>query len=256
MTRLASPNLLSAFTARPTCLWRFDQPGTTCYISHTASPITLHSEGIPAARHTGGPFGSYLAFRGQSWLTCPRQAIGPLDVHGTDAAVSVFAWLRPRGDEPWQFVAGVWDESQSKRQYGLFFNAAGRTLHSRAHRVPAHRQVHGHVSHLGGPTPGRNVCTTYASGATELPDNAWACIGMTYDGHHARVYVNGQLDALDDANPFPYPFGLFNAGRNGAPFHVSANSVAGRMHNFLHADLAMLAVWTHALENTDVPAMP
>jgi hypothetical protein len=56
-------------------------------------------------------------------------------------------------------------------------------------------------------------------------------IAITYDGQYSRVFVDGIFDADEHCNPFPYPNGLFDGGRDGAEFTVGANHGAGIANN-------------------------
>lgn len=235
-------------------LWRFD----------TDRPLALTSTGPVAARlrpvgamptHVeGGPCGGALRFDGRHQLIVPRAELGPLNRCGDRSAVTVIAWLRRLGDSPWQFVAGVWDESRAQRQYGLFLNASAYPTGADHHRSPCRGRVHGHVSNHGGPTPGHRVCLTYATGATELGFDRWHTIAMTFDGTCSRVFVDGHLDCLTNANPLSFPHLLHDGGPDGADFAIGANSVAGETRNYLQADLAAIAIYDRAL--SDIPASP
>jgi hypothetical protein len=216
----------------------------------------LHEQKGPVARVEGGVFGQYSARikRGQ-WLMAVRKDVGALDIHGKDAQVTVVAWVK-RGDRnPWQAIAGVWDETRKKRQYCLFLNAPRGTRADEMKRYPLANRIHGHVSAVGGPTPGEEFCITYSSGATEIPFGPWQCIAMSYDGKASRVFVNGKLDSLEHYNPFPYPDGLFDGGTDGADFTVGAVHRGGSWGNFFDGHLGGLAIYNRALSEDEMAAL-
>lgn len=204
-------------------------------------------------RVSGGIFGPWCArMRSGQWLIVPRIELGPLDIHGNGAQVSVVAWVRRRGIEPWQAIAGAWDETRSKRQYCLFLNALSGTHAGDGKRYPMSDRIHGHVSGVGGPTPGHPFCNSYSSGASAVPVGEWACIAMTYDGEYSRVYRDGRLDALADFNPFPYGEGVFDGGADGADFTVGAVHRGGEWGNFFDGDIAGLAVFDRAVSESEL----
>ncbi len=224
---------------QPLANWNFTE--TNPLISagqhaYTLRPVT------DTIQHT--PDGLYLP-RGQ-WLRLPRADCPALNIHGENAQVTVLAWVR-RQPQPethdCETIAGVWDESRKMRQYCLFLD------------LPiwdSSDQVGGHVSSRGGPTPGHPYCMDAAIGKTPVPFDTWSFIGFTYDGQHARAYLNGQLDARAGRNPFEYPHGLFDGGPNGADFTVGAVSRSGEPGNFFHGTLRQLAIYDRALTATDI----
>jgi hypothetical protein len=184
-----------------------------------------------------------------------RAQIGALDLHGKDAQVTVAAWIRREDKSSWQAVAGVWDETRGKRQYCLFLNAPRGTQADEMKRYPLANRTHGHVSAIGGATPGDKACITYSSGATEIPLHEWHCLAMTYDGRESRVYVDGKLDALEHYNPFPYADGLFDGGAKGAPFTVGAVHRGGEWGNFFGGQIGGLAIFRRALNEAEMLAL-
>ena len=61
-----------------------------------------------------------------------------------------------------------------------------------------------------------------AIGATPVPFGVWQCAAMSYDGKHARAWLNGELDAREERNPYAYAGGIFDGGAKGADFTVGA----------------------------------
>lgn len=238
--------------------WDFQEPANSprTVATGTAPSLREHPAGGAIERVEGGVFGPWCARvrRGQ-WFMVPRAEIGCLDVHGRDAQVSVVAWIRREATEVWQAIAGVWDETRKKRQYCLFLNAPTGTRVSDGLRYPLGNRVHGHVSGVGGPTPGHPYCNSFSSGASDVPFGEWVCIAMTYDGACSRVYVNGRLDALEDFNPYPYDEGLFDGGADGADFTVGAVHRSGEWGNFFGGDIGGLAVFKRALSEAELAAL-
>lgn len=211
----------------------------------------------PIARAEDGVFGKHSAeLKEGQWFRIPREECPALDLHGKEARVSVVAWVK-RGAKKsaWQAVAGLWDESRGKRQYCLFLDAARRTKSTDLTRDPCRDLIHGHVSAVGGPTPGDKFCITYASGATKVPLDAWHAVAMTYDGKHSRVYLDGKLDAVEPYNPFPYADGLYDAGPTGADFTVGSVSVGGKPGNFFVGRLGGLAIYDRALSDEELASL-
>lgn len=238
---LTKPDGLVAF-------WNFQEETGQPRVSCAPHALSLQERKGPIERVDNGVFGSYCANikRGQ-WFIIERKDIGPLDIHGKEAQVSVVAWVRRENAQAWQALAGVWDETRKKRQYCLFLNATRGTRADEMKRYNLANRIHGHVSAIGGPTPGDQFCITYSSGATEIPMGKWHCLAMTYDGQASRVYVDGRLDAFEHYNPFPYPDGLFNGGSKGADFTVGAVHRGGEWGNFFGGQIGGLAVYNRAL---------
>lgn len=232
--------------------WSFGEAAGEDRVSHGAQPLRLREMNGPIARAAEGPFGNAVYFRAGQWLRIPRAELGPLNVHGRGAEVSVVAWIKRERKQPWQTIAGVWDETRGRRQYCLFLNAAKQTDSRTMTRAASHDLFQGHVSAVGGPTPGEKFCITYASNGAEVPFGSWQCLAMTYDGREVRLYRNGILEAAEGMNPFPYPDGLFDGGADGAEFTVGAVSVAGKPGNFLGGWLGGLAVYVRALGDEEI----
>ena len=236
--------------------WDFQEATGKSRLSRPSPALALQEREGPIERATGGVFGPHSARikRGQ-WFMIERKDIGPLNIHGTDAQVTVVAWVKRETKSQWQAIAGVWDETRKKRQYCLFLNAARGTRSDEMKRYPLANRIHGHVSAVGGPTPGDEFCITYSSGATEIPMEGWQCLAMSYDGKSSRVYVNGKLDSFEHYNPFTYPDGLFDGGEDGADFTVGAVHRGGEWGNFFGGDIAGLAVFSRALSEEEMAGM-
>jgi hypothetical protein len=194
-----------------------------------------------------GPFAAELAV-GQ-WLNLPRSQCPALDIHGPDSKVSLFAWLKRRRKPliECEAVAGMWDETRRKRQYALFLDLRIRGSAD---------QAGGHISGIGGPTPGYRYCMDAAIGRTcvEYTDE-WEFVGFTYDGSEARLYRNGCFDARPAHNPYPYPGGLFDAGPEGADFTVGAVHRGGAIGNWFTGFLGGLFVCSSVLTPETILAL-
>jgi hypothetical protein len=251
------PPAIQAVVTQPglVAFWDFrEEPGEPRR-SLAKAQLALQEQKGPIARVDEGPFGHALQLKAGQWLSIPRAAIGPLNIHGKQAQVSVVAWLKRERKEPWQGIAGVWDESRGKRQYCLFVNGPKRTDARTMKREPCKDLFQGHVSDVGGATPGEEFCITYATSGTPVPFDGWQCLAMTYDAREVRLYRNGRLDASEGSNPFPQPNGLFDGGAEGADFTVGSVSVKGKPSNFFAGLLGGVAVFERALSADEVAAL-
>lgn len=221
-----------------------------------ATVFALQEKKGPVERADGGVFGPHAAeiAYGQRFQI-DRKDVGALDIHGKDAQVSVVAWVMRKDPRVWQAIAGVWDETRKKRRSCLFIYASTATRADEMKRYPVKNRVHGHVSAVGGPTPGQEYCITYSSGATEIPMAQWQCIAMSYDGSASKVFVNGKLDSWEFRNPFPYEDGLFDGGADGGDFTVGAVHRGGSWGNFFGGRIGGLAVFKRALTDAEMLEM-
>ncbi len=237
--------------------WDFQEDAGQPRLSKGGSlAYALQERGGPVERAEGGVFGPYSAriSRGQ-WLMVPRRELGELDIHGKEARVTVVSWIKRRDKQPWQALAGVWDETRKKRQYCLFLYGTTATRADEMKRYPVQDRIHGHVSAVGGPTEGERFCITYATGATPIGFGEWHCVAMSYDGAASRVYVDGRLDVWEHRNPFPYTDGLFDGGGEGADFTVGAVHRGGEWGNFFGGDMGGVAVFRRALDDAELLAI-
>ncbi|MBA3699685.1 MAG: LamG domain-containing protein [Planctomycetes bacterium] len=246
-TILAQPGLVA--------FWDFREDAGTPRRSLAKAPLALHEMQGPIAHVAEGPFGHALKLTEGQWLRIPRADIGPLDLHGKQAQVSVLAWLKRERKGAWQGIAGVWDESRGKRQYCLFVNGGKRTDARTMTRTACKDLFQGHVSDVGGPTMGEEFCITYATSGTPVPFTGWQFLAMTYDAREVRLYRNGRFDSSEGSNPFPHPHGLFDAGAEGAEFTVGCVSVKGKPGNFFAGLLGGVAVFDRALTAAEVAAL-
>lgn len=238
--------------------WRFqEEPGTARVAEGSFQAVLLEGNDKPVARANEGLFGEFsLSVQQGQWLRIPRDKLGPLDIHGPEAQVTLIAWVKREADTYWQSVAGVWNESHSGRQYMLFLNARAATDSRTLDRVNCKNRIHGHISALGSKTPGHEVWKQYASGASEVPKGRWHMLAMSYDAKHIRLYLDGKLDAWEHFNPFPYDEGIFDGGEKGSEFTVGANHVREVANNNpFGGKIAGLAVFDRALGEDELAAL-
>lgn len=235
--------------------WDFVEEAGQPRISKAAPALALQEMQGPIERVAEGPFGQAIRLRPGQWLRIPRADLGPLNIHGKDAQVSVVAWVRRESKTAWQAIAGVWDESRKKRQYCLFLSGAKMTDFRTMTRTAARDRIHGHLSAVGGPTPGEDFCITYATSGGTVDFAGWHCLALSYDGKTIRVWRDGVLDEAEGMNPFPYPEGIFDGGAEGAEFTVGSVSVGGKPGNFFGGLIGGLAIFNRALTAEEMRAL-
>ena len=236
--------------------WTFEDGEGHSKKSLVNPSLELLEHNGPVKTLEAGPFGSAIKINQGQWLSIPRDKIGPLDIHGPDAQVTVVAWIHRNKTSHWQAIAGVWDETRGKRQYCLFLNAAKQTDYRTMTRVPSKDRFQGHVSSVGSKTPDEEACITYATSGQTVPMDGWHSLAMTYDGKEVRLYLNGELSEAEGMNPFLYPEGLFDGGKEGADFTVGSVNVAGKPGNFLGATIGGIAVFDRALTASEIESLP
>jgi hypothetical protein len=228
--------------------WDFQQETGRPRIARAGEAAALVDGGVPVERVEGGIFGPYSAgFSEGSYLYTPRSECAALNIHGPKAQVSVVAWLQRHRKRYIQCeaIAGMWNETRKKRQYGLFLDLR---IHNGADNVC------GHVSATGGSTPGYPWCMDAALGFGYIPYFEWQCVAFTYDGSCVRAWLNGGLDARVGFNPYAYPYGLFDGGGDGADFTVGGVHQGGQMGNWFVGRLGGLAVYDRALGQDELLA--
>lgn len=209
-------------------------------LAEQAGPIERVEDGV------FGPYAAKLDF-GQ-WFNLPRSECPALDFHGKAAALTVLAWVKRerRDNRECQAIAGMWNETDKKRQYCLFLDLSIWN---------SGEQVCGHVSSTGGPTPGYPWCMTTAIGASPVAKGEWHAAAFTYDGVYARTYLDGKLDERETYNPYPYDLGLYDGGAEGADFTVGAVYRSGSMGNYYAGLLGGLAVFNRALSDEELAGL-
>lgn len=222
--------------------WDFRHSGEQ-FVAQQGHPYCLRSQARPlqVVDDPHAPFGgrALLVEEGQ-WLSIPRHECPGLDFHGVDGHFTLISWIQ-RGQTSHhgcEFIAGQWNETNRGRQYGLFLNLGVWLLGD---------CICGHLSNVGGPTPGYKYCMDGSMGATEICHDEWHMVAMSYDGKSGYAWLDGRLDLRPGLNPYPMSGGLYDGGKNGSDFTVGAVHRSGEMGNFFCGKIAALAVYRRAL---------
>jgi hypothetical protein len=226
--------------------WDFQEAEGSLRVGKGPYAYALEEMSGPINRVEDGVFGAFSAVLefGQ-WFNLPRKDCPALDFHGAGSKLTILVWLKRENREngQCQAIAGMWNETEKKRQYAMFLDL----------RIwESSDQVGGHVSAEGGPTPGHRWCMSTAIGASKIEKDEWVALAFTYDGTYAKVYVNGVLDERAIYNPYLYDKGLYNGGPTGADFTVGAVNRSGEMGNFYAGLLGGLAVFNKALSEEEI----
>jgi hypothetical protein len=227
------------------CFWDFQEPGGAGHLSQGPYRYALREAAGPVLwveNAAGAPFGPRAAeLKHGQYFSIPRAECPALDLHGPEAQVSVVAWIQRhrKREVQCEVIAGMWNETQKKRQYGLFLDLRIQQ---------AGDNVSGHVSFSGGPTPGYPWAMDAAIGAGYITYFDWHCVAFTYDGSMVRAWLDGRLETRVGFNPFAYPHGLYNGGTEGADFTVGAVHRGGEMGNWFVGRIGGLAVFDRALD--------
>ena len=230
---LASPSLV--------CFWDFSS--VTPLISKGRYSYRLRKEGSDDDENQSNQ--KTLHIKEGEYYFIPRAECKALNIYGKNAEVTVLAWIK-REEKSFiqcEAIAGMWNETEKKRQYCLFLNL--RLFDSAD-------QVCGHISGVGGPTPNQKWCIDASIGAHTVNYGEWSFVAFTYDGKEIRSYLNGKFDERQDRNPYPYQDGIFDAGENGSDFTVGAVHRLGEMGNDFVGELAGLAVFNRALSPFEI----
>lgn len=229
--------------------WEFSE-SSEAFAAKEGEPYVLQSQvgKMEVVTDTDAPLGgSALRIEKGQWLNIARALCPQLDIHGPDGQLTVIAWIkRERTSSGCEFIAGQWNESNRGRQYGLFLNIS---------TWKSYQQICGHLSQVGGPTPGYKYCIDGPMGATPVPFEEWVMIAMSYDGSNGYAWLNGQLDARPALNPYSLSGGLYDGGPNGSDFTVGAVDRSGVIGNFFSGWMAGLAVYDRALTPAEIYAL-
>tara|TARA_R110002111_G_scaffold167466_1_gene233398 strand:- start:10 stop:846 length:837 start_codon:yes stop_codon:yes gene_type:complete len=235
------------------CYWDFHEPAGQDRVAKGPCAYRLQEMGGPIDQVAAGPYGKFaVQLQSGQWFRIPRGDFPALDFHGSDARLTVVAWIKRESNSPWQAVAGVWNETERQRQYCLFVNGGARTDANTMLREPCRDYVHGHVSDVGGSSPGKPFCFTYSTSPIPVHVGQWRMVAMTYDGHHSRAYVDGRFQADQGRNPFPLPRGLFHGT---ADFTVGAVDRHEEIGNFLIGSISGLAVYSRVLDLDELTSL-
>lgn len=227
--------------------WNFNESGDR-FVAQEGERYCLYSQSgkLDVVDAPGASFGgSALVLKYGQWLCIPRNECPRLDIHGKDGHLTVLAWIN-RGKKHYkqcEFIAGQWNETNLGRQYGLFLDISVWGKNDR---------VFGHLSNVGGPTPGYQYCMDGSTGATSIEYDQWYTVGMSYDGVYGYSWVNGVLDVEPGLNPYPMAGGLHDGGTDGSDFTVGAVDRGGEIGNFFCGEIAALAVYERALTPAEI----
>lgn len=228
------------------CFWDFnEEPGKT-RISKYSQPYGLLEGDQPIERNEDGLFGLYSArIKEGQWFYIPRDRCPELNIYGKNAELTVVAWIKRdrKSYNQCEAIAGMWNETEKKRQYCLFLNLG---------IWESSQQVGGHISAVGGPTEGYKYCMDAAIGETVVPYDIWQCVAFTYNGKEIKSYINGIFDKRENRNPYPYNLGIYDAGNKGGDFTVGAVHRSDEMGNFFVGKISGLAVYNRALSNKEL----
>lgn len=229
--------------------WNFDRSGTE-FAAQQGEPYVLKSQSgrLEVVEDADSFGGSALVLKEGQWLSISRRECPSLDLHGRDGHLSVIAWIQ-RGKterDHCEFIAGQWNESHLGRQYGLFLNISVWGERDR---------VFGHLSNVGGPTPGYKYCMDGPMGGTPVGCDKTTVVAMSYDGQAGYAWLDGRLDICPGLNPYSLAGGLHDGGPDGSDFTVGAVDRSGEMGNFFCGRLAALAVYARALSPAEMFAL-
>jgi len=230
--------------------WDFKDPGERFQTAQGADYILESQSGpLDLIEDSKAPLGGKaIQIKKGQWLNLPRCECPRLDIHGPDGQLTVMAWIKRHKEEQQgcEFIAGQWNETGLGRQYGLFLNISV---------WEQEEQVCGHLSNVGGPTPGYKYCIDGPVGQTPVPFDEWAVIAMTYDGHSGYAWLNGALDIRPGLTPYSMAGGLYDGGPGGSDFTVGGVDRSGEIGNFFCGALAGLAVYERALSPAEIYAL-
>lgn len=207
------------------CFWDFQEGANGHLQSRGKYAYTLQEKNGAIEQVGGGIFGpSSLQVKKGQWLMIPRSDCPGLNLHGKQS-VTIIAWVQRQNDGFWQYIAGMWNERDAKRQYALFTSGHMQSDYTTLQRTPVRFRAHGYVSDVGGATADRPYCFSYGTGKTTLEKNRWYMLAFTFDQEAIRVYCDGVLDENANANPFRWSKPIFDGGRDGSDFTVAQRAL-------------------------------
>lgn len=250
------PNLL--------CFWDFQQSNHGDLTSKGQFNYNLKEMNGSIARVNEGIFGpASLEIKKGQWLLIKREDCPGLNIYG-NREVTVIAWVKREKEGIWQYIAGVWNERDAKRQYALFTCGHKQTDYTTLNRTDAKNQIHGYVSDVGGATPDRPYCFSYATGKQMFNVGEWHMLSFTYDHNSIKVYFDGDLDGNGNSNPFYWDKPIFDGGKNGADFTVAQRALPkwpgypetppDRSEGFSGL-LSGLAIYDRALDSEEIKSL-
>lgn len=207
------------------CFWSFQDSNNGDLVSRGRYNYKLKEMNGPITRLNEGIFGqSCLKIKKGQWLMIKREDCPGLNIYG-NRKVTLVAWINRTDDGNWQYIAGMWNERDAKRQYALFTCGHKQSDYKTLERIDAKNQAHGYVSDVGGATPDRPYCFSYATGKQKINIGEWNMVAFTYDQKSMRVYFNGELDENGNYNPFFWNKPIFDGGKDGSDFTVAQRAL-------------------------------
>lgn len=244
--------------------WDFSADGPHHPATAGKANFVLVEQCGPIEKVHNGVFGKMCPRIGfGQWYRLERSGLGELDIHG-HTPLTMLVWACPDSSRLWQFLAGVWNERDARRQYALFYNGAWQFDFIGRRRTACQHRVHAYLSHEGGHTPGDPACFSYATGATEIVPANWHCFALRWDGRFLEAWLDGRLDVHPGHNPLPFEGSIFSGGRAGADFTIAQRCMAawrdypaGRMptEEGFSGLLGGVAVYNRALEADEMRAL-
>jgi len=243
----------------PIATWDFRSGDTISFTSEGKEILTLKpGKGVYPAFKNDVINWKSLYFDGDSdWLYIDAKDAGKLDIStGELTVIAVVKWSGQHNG----FVAGMWDECDNKRQYGLFVSLP---------HYNGENKVCGHISQKGGPTPPFPYSIDYSTSKSSVSKGRWQVIAMTYDGEYIKSYLEGifkevKPDTISNTkgfegypnglvqrkNPYYYPDGI---GHNGSDFTVGAVKLpGGAMGNFFKGEIRRISVFDRCMEAEEI----
>lgn len=226
------------------CYWDFS--GKEPLMSKGRNHYLLRNDSIEIEFTEDGPVsGKAIKLDEGDFLYVPRNECGELNLYGKDAEVTVLAWVNRnvKSYEQCEAIAGMWNETMKLRQYCLFLNIM---------LYDSKNQVSGHISGVGGATPGNKWCVDVAIGNAQVNYDEWTFVGFTYDAKQIKSYYNGRFEERVGLNPYNYDLGIYDGGEFGSDFTVGAVHRLGEMGNFFVGKIGFIAVYNKALTENEI----
>jgi hypothetical protein len=227
------------------CAWDFETDSPLESKAGKPYSLTLANDLINVSQLAGE---TCLTIQEGGYAFIPRADCPALNFSGKQSSFTILARIY-RKDKPYkqcETIAGMWNETDKKRQYCLFLNLLQKQ---------SANQVCGHISDVGGPTPGHKWARDASIGNTHVEFDKWTTIAITFDGEYAKSYFNGKLDYRDGLNPYAFPKELFDGGVNGSDFTVAAVDRLGEMGNYFVGGISHLVVFNRALSDEELASV-
>lgn len=246
--------------AEPIATWDFRSGDTSSFESNGIEHLKLKPGKGTYPCFIDDKIGEWksLYFDGVSdWLYIDAEKAGKLDI--TTGKVTIVAIVKWSGQHN-SFVAGMWDECDNKRQYGLFISLP---------YYNGENKVCGHISQKGGPTYPFPYSIDYSTSKSSVSTDRWHLVAITYDGEYIKSYLDGKFKEVGPAlidhtigfegyenglvqskNPYYFPDGI---GHNGSDFTIGAVKLPGdKMGNFFKGQIRKISVFDRCLDIDEI----